>query len=185
LVTKFTIAATWDTVLQVFVRDSRNEFRRSKPSDSDFRDIQVASAHPSMTGIRRTTWHVPSDALTASANFPLKPSANQLQSVIPCRLIGSGRKGRQMRGVTGASSDRFLISAVLAAFGLFSLGQIIFDNLVYAWLMHALAQHIGALEAEVLAKSSAIALLSLTAGLSVVCLNFYLKRKLAKLVFLS
>ena len=85
----------------------------------------------------------------------------------------------------GASSDRFLIFAVLAAFGLLSLGQIIFDNLVYAWLTHELAQHIGMLEAEVLAKSSSIALLSLAAGATGVCLNFYLKRKLAKLVFLS
>ena len=85
----------------------------------------------------------------------------------------------------GASSDRFLIFAVLAAFGLLSLGQIIFDNLVYAWLTHELARHIGMLEAEVLAKSSSIALLSAAAGATVVCLNFYLKRKLAKLVFLS
>jgi hypothetical protein len=88
-----------------------------------------------------------------------------------------------MRG--GASSDRFLIFAVLAAFGLLSLGQIIFDNLVYPWLMHELTQHVGTLEAEVLAKSSSIALLSAAAGATVVSLNFYLKRKLAKLVFLS
>ena len=90
-----------------------------------------------------------------------------------------------MRGVTGASSDRFLIFAVLAAFGLFSLGQIIFDNFVYTWLMPELEQHIGILEAEVLAKSSSIVLLSLTAGAIGVYLNLYLKRKLAKLVFLS
>ena len=88
-----------------------------------------------------------------------------------------------MRG--GASSDRFLIFAVLAAFGLLSLGQIIFDNLAYPWLMHELTQHVGTLEAEVLAKSSSIALLSAAAGATVVSLNFYLKRKLAKLVFLS
>jgi hypothetical protein len=90
-----------------------------------------------------------------------------------------------MRDVTGASSDGFLIFAVLAVFGLFSLGQIIFDNLVYARLMHELEQHIGVLAADVLAKSSAIALLSLTAGAIGAYLNFYLKRKLAKLVFLS
>jgi|SRR5215831_6090161 len=58
------------------------------------------------------------------------------------------------------SSDRFLIFAVLAASSLFSLGQIIFDNLVYAQLMHELEQHIGTLEAEILSKSSSIALLS-------------------------
>jgi hypothetical protein len=84
-----------------------------------------------------------------------------------------------------ASSDRFLIFAVLAAFSLFSLGQIIFDNLVYAQLMHELEQHIGTLEAEILSKSSSIALLSLTAGAAGVSLNVYLKQKLAMLVFLS
>jgi hypothetical protein len=90
-----------------------------------------------------------------------------------------------MRVATGASSDRFLIFAVLATFGLFSLGQIIFDNLVYAQLMHELEPHIGILEAEMLSKSSSIALLSLTAGAAGVSLNVYLKRKLAILVFLS
>jgi hypothetical protein len=83
------------------------------------------------------------------------------------------------------SSDRFLIFAVLAASSLFSLGQIIFDNLVYAQLMHELEQHIGTLEAEILSKSSSIALLSLTVGATGVSLNVYLKRKLAILVFLS
>ena len=84
-----------------------------------------------------------------------------------------------------ASSDGFLIFAVLAAFSIFSLGQIIFDNLVYAQLMHELERHIGTLEAEILSKSSSIALLSLTAGSAGVSLNAYLKRKLATLVFLS
>jgi hypothetical protein len=90
-----------------------------------------------------------------------------------------------MHAAAGASSDRFLIFAVLAAFSLFSLGQIIFDNLVYAQLMHELEQHIGTLEAEILSKSSSIALLSVTAGAAGMSLKVYLKRKLEILVFLS
>jgi hypothetical protein len=78
-----------------------------------------------------------------------------------------------------AASDRFLIFAVLAAFSLFSLGQIIFDNLVYAQLMHELEQHIGALGAEMLSRSSSIALSLLIAGATSVFLNVYLKRILA------
>jgi hypothetical protein len=90
-----------------------------------------------------------------------------------------------VRAMTRDSSDSFLVVAVLAAFGLFFFGQIIFDNLVYAWLTRELEQHFGVLGAEVLVKSSSIVLLSLVGIATVVCLYFFLKRQLAELASLS
>ena len=55
------------------------------------------------------------------------------------------------------SSDSFPMVLVLVIFALTFLGKVIFDNLVYAWIMGVLEQRLGLQEAEVVAGFSAIA----------------------------
>lgn len=75
-------------------------------------------------------------------------------------------------------SESFPIILVVAIFALTFLGNIVFDNLVYAWLMRTLQSRLGVEEAEVISGFSSIAGPLLAAVLVVYGLYWFLRREL-------
>lgn len=76
------------------------------------------------------------------------------------------------------SSDRVPIGLVVVLFALTFLGKVVFDNLVYAWLMGTLQGRLGIQEAEVVAGFSSLAGPLLGALLVVYGLYLFLRREL-------
>ncbi len=78
------------------------------------------------------------------------------------------------------TSDSFPIAMVLAVGALTYFGKVIFDSLIYAWLVQELEQRYGVSQATVIAGFAAIAIPLLAAIAVVILLLAYLRREFVR-----
>jgi hypothetical protein len=77
-------------------------------------------------------------------------------------------------------SEHFELVVLAFAIALFFLGKIVFDNLLYVWLIRSIERNFSLMEAEVIAGFSAIALPALVAVVVIWGLYRYLHAKSAR-----